>query len=130
MGEGKGYIKTMVGNGSVNISEDVVATIVATATAEVEGVYCLYFSPHKEAMQKLTRKGIARSVKLSIDGDDISVDVHILLAKGFAANEVGVDVQKAVISAIEDAVGVIVRAVNVHICGVALKRKPAPPAEQ
>ena len=123
MGEGKGYIRAVDEKGSINVSEDVVAVIVGTAAAEVEGVHGLYFSPGKELSQKISKKGLARSVKIAIDGDDIAIDVYVLIAKNHSVIEVGEEVQKAVMSAVEDMVGVIVRAVNVHVCGIALKGK-------
>ena len=130
MSDQKTYIRTTDENGSINISEDVIAAIVAAAATETKGVYSLYYSASKEAAHKISRKEISKSVKLTIDGDDIGVNVYILLAKGHSANEVGVDVQNAVISAVEDAAGVKVREVNVHICGVMLKSKPQSAAEK
>ena len=129
MAEQKSYIRTTDENGSINISEDVIAAIVAAAATDVKGVYSLYYRASKEAVQKISRKEISKSIKLVIDGDDIAVDVYILLAKGFCANDVGMEVQKAVMSATLDAAGVKVREVNVHICGVVLKGKPVAAAE-
>ena len=123
MAEQKHYVKTVDENGSINISEDVIAAIVASAATEVKGVHSLYYSPGREASQTISRKEISRSVKLVIDEDDIKVDVSILLSKNHAANEVGLEVQKAIISAVEDAAGVVVREVNVNVCGVVLKSK-------
>ena len=136
MAEQKSYIRTTDENGSINISEDVIAAIAAAAATEVKGVYGLYYSPSKELRQTISRKEVSKSVKLIIDGNDIFVNVYILLSKNHAANEVGVEVQKAIITAVEDAIGIIVKEVNVHICGVVLKSKPqsvtkpvTPPAE-
>ena len=123
MPEQKNYIRTIDENGSINISEDVIAAIVAAAASEVKGVYGLYYSPSREIRQTISRKEVSKSVKLTIDEDDISVSVYILLYKNHAANEVGAEVQKAIISAVEDATGKIVKEVNVHICGVVLKDK-------
>jgi uncharacterized alkaline shock family protein YloU len=130
MPEHKNYIKTIDEKGSINISEDVVAAIIASATAEVAGVHGLYYSPSKEISQGISRKGIAKSVKLQIDGEKIVADVYILLAREHCANDVGQDVQEAVITAVEDSVGATISTVNVHICGVVLKKKPQPTAEK
>ena len=130
MPESRHYIKTVDESGSINISEDVVAAIVAAATAEVKGVHGLYYSAGKELSQAISKRGISRSVKLVIHEDDIQVDVYVLLAKDYSASDVGADVQKAIMSAVEDSVGVKVSAVNVHICGVSLKSKPQPQPEK
>lgn len=121
MGENKGYIRSTDERGSVCISEEVVAIIAAVAAVDVEGVHGLFASPGKELTSMLGRKGLSRGVRLNIDGDLVTVDVHIIAEMGVAVNEVGSAVQRAVISAVEAAVGVRVSEVNVHICGVSLK---------
>ena len=123
MAENKGYIVNADEKGSINISEDVVAIIAAASAAEVEGVHGLFASHNKEITNMLARKGLSKGVKLCLDGEDIMIDINIIAEMGFSVNEIGAEVQKAVISAVEDAVGVTVRAVNVNICGIALKKK-------
>ena len=123
MTESKGYISTTDEKGSINISEDVVAIIAATAAAEVEGVNEPFIAPGKDVTNILGRRGTPKGVKLCIDGDDITIDINIITEVGYAVSEVGVNVQKAVISAIEDAMAVTVTAVNINICGIALKKK-------
>jgi len=122
MGEQKDYIRTSDEKGSINISEDVVAIIAASAAMEVDGVYSLYYSHSKEITHLIGRKGFAKGVDLTIDGDDVGIDVHIVTELGFSVSEVCVSVQKAVMAAVEDAVGAKVSAVNVHVSGVALKK--------
>lgn len=122
MGESKGYIRSIDEKGSINISEDVVAVIAAAAAAEAEGVHTMFFTPGKELTNMLGRKGLARGVKLLIEEDDIVIDVYIIAKIDHSVSEVGAEVQRLVMSAVEAAVGVAVKAVNVHICGVALKK--------
>ena len=122
MGEGKEYVKSTDDKGSINISEDVVAVIAASVTAEVEGVAGLFFAHGKELTNMIGRKGLSRGVRLYVDGDDITIDVYIMAEMGYSVSEVGAAVQREVMSSIEAAVGVSVKAVNVHICGVTLKK--------
>ena len=124
MAEHKGYIKNADEKGSINICEDVVAVIAATAAVEVEGVHGLYHSHGKELTTTTVagRKGISRGVKLIIDGNNVTVDLFIITDLGFSVSEIGTEIQKAVTSAIESAVGANVSAVNVNICGVSLKK--------
>ena len=122
MGESKSYIRNSDEKGSINISEDVVAVIAATATMEVSGVHSMFASYGKEISNVIGKKAMSKSVKLQMDGDDVTVEVHIIAMIGHSVNEVGADIQRAVISAVEAAVGVTVSAVNVHICGVSLKK--------
>ena len=122
MGENKGYIRSTDEKGSINISEDVVAVIAASTVVEVEGVHALFFAPGKDLSNMVGKKGLSKGVKLLIDGDDVVIDVFILTEIGFSVSDVGAEVQKAVMSAVEAAVGVTVKAVNVSICGVSLKK--------
>ena len=123
MADSKGYIINSDEKGSINISEDVVAVIAAVAAAEVEGVHGPFVSYSKDNAGMLGRKGLPKGVKLCIDGDDISIDMNVIVEIGNSVSEVGAQVQRAVMSAIKDAVGVAVKAVNVSICGIALKKK-------
>jgi len=122
MAENKGYIKSSDEKGSINISEDVVTIIAASAAVEVEGVHGLYYSHSKEISHIISKRSFSRGVKLCVEGEEITVDVYIVAEMGYSVSEVGAGIQKAVMSAVEDTVGAKVSAVNVHICGVALKK--------
>ena len=122
MGESKGYIRSSDEKGSINISEEFIAVIAASAVIEVDGVYSLFFSYGKDGVNALSKKALSRGVRLHIEGDDVIIDVYIIASIGYSVNLVGADIQRAVISAVEAAVGVTVSAVNVHICGVSLKK--------
>jgi uncharacterized alkaline shock family protein YloU len=122
MPESKGYIKSSDERGSISICQSVVAVIAAAASVEVDGVHGLYYSHNKELTNVTGSKGISRGIRISMDGDDVTVEVQIIAEVGYSVSEVGVQVQKAVISAIEEAVGVKVSTVNVNICGVSMKK--------
>ena len=122
MAESKGYIRNVDEKGSINICQNVVAVIAAAAAVENEGVYGLYQSPGRELTTVSGKKGISKGVRVNIDGDKITIDVYFIASIGFSVNEVGETVQKKVKAAIEEAVGATVSAVNIHICGVSLKK--------
>ena len=122
MAENKGYIRSSDDKGSINICQNVVAVIAASAAVDIDGVHGLYQSAGRELTTVSGKKGISKGVRINIDGDNITVDVYFIANLGYAVNEVGEAVQKAVKSAIEEAVGATVSAVNIHICGVSLKK--------
>ena len=122
MGESKGYVRNTDEKGSINISEDVIAVIVAAATLEVEGVQGLFYAYGKEISNMISKKGLSKGVKLMIDEDNVTIDIYIMTEMGYSVNEIGVEIQRGVMSAVESAVGVTVKAVNVHICGISLKK--------
>jgi len=126
MAESKGYIRSSDEKGSINICQNVVAVIAAAAAVDVDGVYGLYQSAGRELTTISGSKGISKGVRINIDGDNITVDVNFIASLGHSVSEVGVAVQKAVRTAIEEAVGVEVSAVNINICGVSLKKAKQP----
>jgi uncharacterized alkaline shock family protein YloU len=122
MSENREYVSSADEFGSVNISEDVVMVIAASAAAEVEGVYSLYPSYGREPGEKFSRKSLARSVRVEIEDRSVRAGIFIICKLGCPVNEVGAQVQQAVAEAIESATGLSVDAVNVHIIGVSLKK--------
>jgi len=123
MGDNKGYIRKSDDRGSVNISEDVIAVIAAAAASEVEGVHGMFAPYGREITHKIARKGAAKGVRILVGEDSsVSIDIQLFAEMGFSINEVGQKVQTAVKSAVEQAAGLTVGAVNVHICGIALRK--------
>lgn len=122
MADNKGYITTAEENGTINISEEVVAFIAAGATVEVEGVHGLFISPGKDTIELLAKKSIARGVRIRNDEGGVTADVFIVTKLGAPVNEVGAKVQAACSSAVEAATGITLAAVNVHVCEVSLKQ--------
>lgn len=111
MADNKEYITTVEEQGSVNISEDVIVTIAHAAVMEVEGVSGF-----------ASKMGQSKGMKIHVGDDKIVVDAYILLEYGVVINDVARAVQNSVLSAIESMTGIVVSAVNVHICGVAFEK--------
>jgi uncharacterized alkaline shock family protein YloU len=123
MSEIREYISATDESGSVNISEDVLSVIVAAAASETEGVHALYPSYGREISELLNKKALNRSVRVNIGDGTLTVDVYIVAELGASVNKVGLQVQTAVRTAIEGACAITPNAVNVHVCGVSLKKK-------
>ena len=110
MAEYKQYITQVQENGTVMISEDVVATIVIHAIEEVEGV-----APVPTRSDFLAKKKL---VKLAIAEDNsISIDVVIYVKFGNSVVDVAKAVQTNIIEAVESTTGVNVTCVNVNVNG-------------
>lgn len=120
MAENKQYITQKQDNGSVMISEDVIAAIVAHAVSEVEGVVSLSSKPGAEIADFIGKKNWGKGMKIVIKEDDsILVDCDVVIAYGQSVVSVAGNVQTAVSSALESMTGVKVEAVNVNVCGIA-----------
>ena len=122
MGENKEYITYDQELGSINISEEVLAIIAGGAALDVDGVAGLYSTPGRDIAELLGKKNLARGVKVRVEEKMVSVDIYIMAAYGSAVGEVGAAVQSAVVTAVESTTGLSVAAVNVHVCGITLRK--------
>lgn len=123
MSESREYLKKTVENGSINISEEVLAVIAAAAAAEVEGVHSLSSNIGAEFVEMFGKKSAAKGVKISVaDDGGITVDVFVLIGFGGAITDIARRVQDDVASAIESMSGMSVTAVNVHVTGVSFEK--------
>ena len=122
MAESKEYVTILEENGSINISEKVIAAIAVGAAREVEGVSGMMTNlagsvTDLMSTKKIVQKG-AEGVKIDMSGDALTLDVYLTVKYGFAIQEIAENTQKAVASAVSAMTGCSVGAVNVHVCGV------------
>ena len=119
MAENKQYILQSMENGSVLISEDVIATIVSNAVAEVEGVAGLSVKPGADIVDMIGKKGWGKGLKITIDENDaLSVDCNVNVNYGQSVVTVAKAVQEAVVSALDSVAGIKAAAINVNVCGI------------
>lgn len=122
MADNKEYVTSIEEQGSVNISEDVIATIASAAVMEVEGVSGFATNFGTDIAEFLGKKGQAKGLRIVIDEDRIVVDTFVLLDYGVVINDVAKNVQSSIISSIEAMTGIAVSAVNIHVCGIAFEK--------
>lgn len=109
MADYKRYITQAQENGSVMISEDVVAAIAEHALLEVEGASLLR-----------DIKNWNKGIKILIAEDNsVAISMNITVTFGYSVVEVAASAQSAVTASVENRTGVKVSEVNVNICGIA-----------
>ena len=119
MAENKQYITQVQENGTVMISEDVIAAIVEHAVTEVEGVIGLTSKPGADIAELIGKKNWGKGLKIAIGEDDkVSIDCNITVAYGQSVVAVAGAVQDAITTAVESMAGVSIAAVNVNVCGI------------
>ena len=121
MADSKEYMTLPEENGSINISEEVIAAI---AVREVEGVSGMMTSMGNSVTdlvnnRKNAQKG-AKGVKIDMTGTALVLDLYLTVQYGHAIPEVAENAQKAVASAVEAMTGCPVGTVNIHVGGVTL----------
>ena len=124
MADSKEYMTLPEENGSINISEEVIAAIAVGAVREVEGVSGMMTSMGNSVTdlvnnRKNAQKG-AKGVKIDMTGTTLALDLYLTVQYGHAIPEVAENAQKAVASAVEAMTGCAVEAVNIHVGGVTL----------
>ena len=119
MAESKQYITQLQDNGSVLISEDVIAAIVAHAAGEVEGVVSLNTKPGADITEAVGKHNWYKGIKVTVvDDNNVGIDCNIVIQYGQNVVEIAETKQKAVSEAVEAMTGVKVASVNVNICEI------------
>lgn len=129
MAEIKEYIAKSDDSGSVVISEEVIASIAAIATSEIDGVAGLGTT---NVTDLIAKKSSTKGMKILIGEDTAEIAVTISVKKGYIIPTVAKAVQGNIISAVESMTGIKVSAVNVKVGGVAFEKetKKKKPAEE
>lgn len=127
MAEHKDYWVTAGDQGTIKISEDVVASIAALAATETEGVGGLATGLTAEIASLLGKKSQNKGVRVQLgEQDTVGVELSILVEFGKSVGEVALAVQKAVKAAVESMTGLKTAVVNVVVSGVTFDQpKPA-----
>lgn len=118
MAENKEYFSKEVENGSIQISEEVVASVAAMAVLEVEGVCGLASNLGYDIAEMLGKKTLAKGVHIQMTDETVTAELSILVAYGHTIPEVGKAVQDAVKNAVESMTGLEIAAVNVNVGGI------------
>ncbi|MCL1828726.1 MAG: Asp23/Gls24 family envelope stress response protein [Oscillospiraceae bacterium] len=116
------YISRHDEKGSVNISDEVIAVMAATAVSDTEGVFGFSNSVGSEITELLGKKSVSKGIKIKFDEDNINIDLLITVHFGASIMTVAEKVQKAVCNSVESMTG-IKPTVNVHVSGVAFDKQ-------
>lgn len=117
------YITKTGIQGSVHISEEVIAAIVTESVREVEGITGFATSLGGEIAERLGKKASSKGVKVYVEENEVKVDLFVLVQYGTVISEIANAVQEKVASTMEAMTGVVLHAVNVTVCGIAFERK-------
>ena len=124
MAENKGYMTLSDEQGSIHISEEVIAAIAVGADREVEGFSGMMGNLGSSVADLVTnKKGAqknARGVKIEMTETGLVLDLYLTVAYGHAIPEVAENAQKAAASAVSAMTGCTVETVNIHVGGVTL----------
>ena len=119
---GDNYISCKAENGRINMSEDVISTMVRTAITEIDGVAGISNTAGAELAELIGIKTVSKGIKVQIVDDTIKVDAVILVRYGCNIVNVAKEVQNSVTEAVQAITGIDKAEVNVHVSGVAFEK--------
>ena len=119
---GDNYTSCKAENGSINISEDVISTMVRTAITEIDGVAGISNTAGAELAELIGIKTVSKGIKVQIVDDTIKVDAVILVRYGCNIVNVAKEVQNSVTEVVQAITGIDKAEVNVHVSGVAFEK--------
>lgn len=106
---------------NLKISEDVIATIAATTTKDVPGIYSMAPTPAKNVSRLLGKKGQGNGISIVFENGAATVEINVIVKFGVKVNEVAHTVQARVKEAVETMTGITVAKVDVIIAGMKLE---------
>ncbi len=104
--------------GKIIFADDVVATIAALATNEVEGVSGMSGGVMVDLSERLGRKNITKGVKVEVGTEEVAIDISVNIRYGYRIREVCCNIQQSVRDALETMTGLRVVEVNVFVQGI------------
>ncbi len=103
---------------TVQISEDVIASIAAMSMKDIKGVCAVGTSMKNGLMEKLGWEDLAKGVNVEVLEDGVIVDVVISVNFDKKIMDVSKEVQEKIQTTIKDMTDMDVIAVNVRVAGV------------
>lgn len=107
-------------NGTIEISNDVIATIVGGAATEVFGI--IGMASRKQVRdglyEILKRDNYAKGIEVRQEGTSIAVDVYVIVSYGVKISEVSKNIQEGVRYQLKTTLGIEASSVNVFVQGV------------
>ena len=120
------YLETLITSEEeyvINISDDVVTTIAGIAVADIPGVAEMAGGFAGGIQEVLSgKKNFSKGIKADIDGNDVKIDVNIIVNYGVRIPDVAFDIQTKVKKSVENMTGLNVEEVNVHVQGVNVEK--------
>lgn len=120
MAENKEYAVQNEENGTIQISEEVIATVAAVAAKDVEGVSDLYGNFGDDLAGMLGMKNANKGIRVQIGDDGVTIECDVVAKYGCSVVEMAKNLQAAIISAVESMTGLSVMDVAVNVCGIAV----------
>ena len=108
---------------NINIAEEVITTIAGIAVSEISGVAEMAGGIAGGITEVLSgKKNLSKGIKAETDGNNVKIDVNIIVNYGVRIPDVAFDIQNKVKQSVETMTGLKVNEVNVHVQDVNIEK--------
>lgn len=104
--------------GGIHISPNAVAAIAYHATLQSYGVVGLAPKNLADGIVRTITREPSRGVTVRYDGENIDIDIYVIVEFGTRINSVAESVANAVRFNVEKALGLKVNSINIHVAGL------------
>lgn len=119
MAESKQYVAQTLDNGSIQVSEAVIAEVVTHAVAEVKGVVGINTKSGSDWADFLNKK---KGLRITVaENNQVTIDCSIVVQYGENVVKIANAAQTAIINAVKSLAAIEVAAVNVNVSGIVRK---------
>lgn len=120
MAETKDYLIQAEENGTILISEEVIASIAALAVREVEGVFGLSAGTSLDIGNILGKKNLRKGIRVQFNENGFEISCNLIVRMGSAIMTVAKAVQEAIAEEVTVMTGTRPLCVNVNVSGIAI----------
>lgn len=105
--------------GAVNISQEVLASIAGNAATECYGLVGMASRTLQDGIAELLgRDAVSKGVEVKVDGEQVVIELYIIVEYGVRISEVARNIQERVKYSVENLTGLRVNGVNINVQGV------------
>jgi len=105
--------------GEIYLSDDVLASLAGLAATECYGIVGMASRSAKDGIvELLKRENLSKGVKVTSDGDEIIIDLYIIVEFGTKISVIADNIISKVKYTLENLTGLKVKKVNINVQGV------------
>lgn len=109
--------------GTIDVSSEAIAMVAGITALECFGVVGMSSRSVQDGISELLygKENLTKGIEVRIDGDQVIIDLYVVVEYGTKINEVAHNVIENVRYAVEDKLGLNVSRVNVNVMGVRIR---------
>lgn len=108
--------------GQIQIADEVIAVIAGTAAMEIDGIVGMASNFTGDLAEIMGKRNLSKGVKVNVGEDSVSVELNLIIKFGYKIQDVSLEVQQKVKTAIETMTGLQSKEIDINIVGIHLNK--------